>query len=107
VSDERNVAQIAKGVVRFHSNCWETLQSELGAEEAEVEAVAMMDDLYRYITTYLFAEAKRDRQASRLTGFTTALLDAIQERAVHGPLVDERYAALVIEAYDKYRATLA
>ena len=52
-TDERNVAQIAKGVVRFHSNCWETLQSELGAEEAEVEAVAMMDDLYRYITTYL------------------------------------------------------
>jgi hypothetical protein len=106
-TDERNVTQIAKGVVRFHSNCWETLQTELGAEEAEVEAVAMMDDLYRYITTYLFQEAKHDRQATRLTGFTTALLDAIQERAVQGPLVDERYAALVIEAYDKYHTTLA
>ena len=67
----------------------------------------MMDDLYRYITTYLFQEAKHDRQATRLTNLTTQLLDAIQARAVQGPLVDERYAALVIESYDKYRATLA
>jgi hypothetical protein len=106
-SDERNVTQIAKGVVRFHSNCWEALQSELGAEEAEVEAVAMMDDLYRYITTYLYAEAKHERQATRLTGLVSNLLDAVHARATQGPFADERYVALIIEAYDKYRTTLA
>jgi hypothetical protein len=106
-SDERNVSQIARGVVRFHSNCWETLQTTLGAEEAGIEAVAMLDDLYRYIATYLFQAAKRDRQGTRLTGLVSALLDTIQERAPQEPFVDERYATAVIEAYDKYRAAMA
>jgi hypothetical protein len=105
-TDERNVTQIAKGVVRFHSNCWEALQGTLGAEEAEVEAVEMLDDLYRYISYFLFPEAKRDRQAARLTALATQLLEAVHERALQGPFADERYAALVIEAHDKYRATL-
>jgi hypothetical protein len=105
-SDERNVAQIAKGAVRLHTTCWETLQTTLGAEAAEVEAVGMIDDFYRYIATYLFQAAKQDRHASRLSGFSIALLEAMQERAVQEPFVDERYAALIIEAYDKYHAML-
>jgi hypothetical protein len=107
MTDERNVAQVAKGVARLHTNCWETLQTTLGAEEAEVEAVAMLDDLYRYITTYLLQEAKRDRQAARLTSLASQLRDVVHQRAIQEPLADERYAALVIEAYDKYRAMTA
>lgn len=106
-TDERNVMQIARGIVRFHSTCWETLQTTLGAEEAGVEAVEMIDDLYRYLAEYLLPAAKHDRQATRLSGFSIALLEAIQQRAVQEPFVDERYAAAIIEAYDKYRATLA
>jgi hypothetical protein len=106
ISDERNVAQIARGAVRLHTNCWDALQTVVGADEAAVEAVEMIDDLYRYISTYLYAEAKRDRHAARLTSLTAQLLDAVQQHAVQTPFADERYAALIIEAHNKYRPKL-
>ncbi len=107
-TNKRNVAQIAREIVRLHSNCWETLQSELRNEEAEVEAVAMMDDLYRYITTYLCTRRNTTARRSPVHRiYLSRCSPRSQERAVQGPLVDERYAALIIEAYDEFLATLA
>jgi hypothetical protein len=106
VADERNVTQITRGTMRLHTDCWEALRTALGAEEAGAAAVEMLDDLYRYIASYLWPAAKRDRQATRLMGLTATFLEAVHQRATQEPLVDERYVAAMSAAYEKHRATM-
>jgi hypothetical protein len=59
IQDERMAEGIAEGLALLYRNCWRDLRSTLSPIEADTRAFEILDDCYRYLTTYLVAEIQQ------------------------------------------------
>ncbi|HEX8997525.1 MAG TPA: hypothetical protein VF812_15970 [Ktedonobacterales bacterium] len=110
-ADPRVTQRIADGLMRLHAGALQTLQRAEDVTQAQTEAAHMLDDLYRYVASYLreriekhHAGAERDR----LLALAANLLSQLHANAL-GPDATwsvERRGELAA-AFDRYQAAFA
>jgi hypothetical protein len=105
VDDGRRTQQIAIGLVRLFSDCWVALRHDESAAQADTQALDLLNELYRYIATYLTIYVKAHPvPGGDGTPLPTRLLAETHERVLAiWPADATASRAQAIAAYERYR----